>query len=75
MSELDGNPAIGAWNSRRPNLHTVAGFSGYGMMHSPAAARGIAELIVRGRHQTIDLARLGYERVERNEPYPEKGIL
>ncbi len=75
VNELDGNPVIGAWNSRLSNLYTVAGFSGHGMMHAPAAARGIAELIIHGQFNTIDLTRLGYERVENNQPYPELGIL
>src|SRR5690606_23114448 len=75
VNELDGNPVIGAWNSRMPNLYTVAGFSGHGMMHAPAAGRGIAELIIHGQFQTIDLSRLGYERVEKHAPYPELGIL
>jgi FAD-dependent oxidoreductase domain-containing protein 1 len=44
-------------------------------MHAPAAARAIAELITTGRFQTIDLTRLGYERVERNTPYAEQGII
>lgn len=75
VNELDGNPVIGAWNSRLPNLYTVAGFSGHGMMHAPAAGRGMAELIVHGHYNTIDLTQLGYERVEANKPYPETGIL
>ncbi|MFT4063992.1 NAD(P)/FAD-dependent oxidoreductase [Paraburkholderia sp.] len=75
QNELDGNPVIGAWNARLKNLYTVAGFSGHGMMHSPAAGRGIAELIVDGAFQTIDLTRLGYERVEANAPYRELGII
>jgi FAD-dependent oxidoreductase domain-containing protein 1 len=61
--------------SQVPNLYTVAGFSGHGMMHAPAAGRAIAELVLHGRYQTIDLGRLGYERVEANEPYAEEGIL
>ncbi|MGI9026949.1 MAG: NAD(P)/FAD-dependent oxidoreductase, partial [Burkholderiaceae bacterium] len=73
--ELDGNPIIGAWNSRLFNLYTVAGFSGHGMMHAPAAGRAIAELIVHGRFEMIDLTRLGYERVEADRPYREAGIL
>jgi len=73
--ELDGNPVIGRWNNGRANLYTVAGFSGHGMMHAPAAGRAIAELMVRGSFQTIDLTEFGYERVERNEPRPEAGIL
>jgi glycine/D-amino acid oxidase-like deaminating enzyme len=73
--DLDGNPIIGRWNRGLANLYTVAGFSGHGMMHAPAAGRGIAELMLTGAFQTIDLTRLGYERVERNQPYPETGIL
>lgn len=73
--ELDGNPIIGRWTSRLGNLYTVAGFSGHGMMHAPAAGRAIAELITHGRFETIDLSRLGYERVEANAPYTEVGIL
>jgi FAD-dependent oxidoreductase domain-containing protein 1 len=75
VNELDGNPVIGAWNSRLSNLYTVSGFSGHGMMHAPAAGRGVAELIVYGQFRTLDLSRLGYERVERSEPYSERGIL
>jgi FAD-dependent oxidoreductase domain-containing protein 1 len=75
VNELDGNPVIGAWNSKLPNLYTVSGFSGHGMMHAPAASRGIAELITHGQFRTLDLTRLGYERVERAEPYSERGIL
>lgn len=74
QNELDGNPVIGRW-SRVPNLYTVAGFSGHGMMHAPAAGRAIAELVVHGRHQTLDLGRLGFERIEANAPYAEEGIL
>lgn len=71
--ELDGNPVIGA--TPIGNFYANSGFSGHGMMHAPAAGRGIAELIVHGRFQTIDLTRLGYERVRRGEPYREAGIL
>ena len=72
--ELDGNPIIGRWSNGRANLYTVAGFSGHGMMHAPAAGRAIAELIVKGRFQTIDLTKFGYERVENDAPCPEIGI-
>jgi glycine/D-amino acid oxidase-like deaminating enzyme len=75
QSELDGNPIIGRWNDGLANLYTAAGFSGHGMMHAPAAGRGIAELIAQGRFTTIDLTRLGYERVAANAPYREAGIL
>ncbi|MDQ6917201.1 MAG: FAD-binding oxidoreductase [Pseudomonadota bacterium] len=74
QNELDGNPVIGRWN-RAPNLYTVAGFSGHGMMHAPAAGRAIAELVVHREYRSLDLSRFGYERVEANAPYPERGIL
>jgi FAD-dependent oxidoreductase domain-containing protein 1 len=75
QNELDGNPVIGAWNNKLKNLYTAAGFSGHGMMHAPAAGRGIAELINYGEFKTIDLTNLGYERIENNQPYAEAGIL
>lgn len=75
LNTLDGNPVIGKWTGGAENLFVVAGFSGHGMMHAPAAGRGIAELITKGSFQTIDLSRLGYERVVAQEPYRELGIL
>ena len=75
VNELDGNPVIGAWTTGAPNLYTVAGFSGHGMMHAPAAGRGIAELIVHGAYQTLDLSRFGYHRIVDDKPYAEAGIL
>jgi FAD-dependent oxidoreductase domain-containing protein 1 len=73
--ELDGNPIIGRWDRGLKNFHVVAGFSGHGLMHAPAAGRAIAELIVQGSYQTIDLTRLGYGRVADAAPYRERGIL
>lgn len=73
--ELDGNPIIGNWRGKLDNFYVIGGFSGHGMMHAPAAGRGLAELIVKGGYQTLDLSRFGYARIERNEPYREAGIL
>lgn len=71
--ELDGNPIIGATSIA--NFYALGGFSGHGMMHAPAAGRALAELIVQGRFESIDLTRLGYARVVRGEAYREAGIL
>lgn len=73
--ELDGNPIIGNWKGRFGNFFVSAGFSGHGMMHAPAAGRAIAELILKGHQETIDLSRFSYRRVEKNEAYRENGIL
>lgn len=75
QNELDGNPVIGPWTGGLANLYTVAGFSGHGMMHAPAAGRAVAELILHGDYRTLDLTRLGYRRVIDAEPYREDGIL
>jgi FAD-dependent oxidoreductase domain-containing protein 1 len=75
QNELDGNPVIGPWTGGLANLYTVAGFSGHGMMHAPAAGRAVAELILHGGYRTLDLTRLGFERVAEAQPYPEEGIL
>ena len=45
------------------------------MMHAPAAGRAIAERIIHGEDRSIDLSRLGYERVVNDAPYAERGIV
>ena len=75
QNELDGNPVIGRWSRQMNNFYVVAGFSGHGMMHAPAAGRAIAELIVHGRFETLDLTRFGYQRIADQAPYPERGIV
>jgi hypothetical protein len=44
-------------------------------MHAPAAGRAIAELVLRGRFETLDLSALGYARIAANRPYQERGII
>jgi glycine/D-amino acid oxidase-like deaminating enzyme len=69
-NRLDGNPVLGR-HPERDNLYFITGFSGHGVQHAPAAGRAIAELILHGEYRSLDLARFGYERVIRGEPYPE----
>jgi glycine/D-amino acid oxidase-like deaminating enzyme len=57
------------------NFYLACGFSGHGLMHAPAVGRALAELIVEGRFVTIDLSRMGYQRVLDAAPYREKGII
>ena len=73
--ELDGNMILGNWPGRLDNFHVACGFSGHGLMHAPAVGRALAELAVKGRFETLDLARLGYQRVLDNAPYAELGII
>jgi len=53
------------------NFLVAAGFSGHGLMQSPAVGRALSELIEHGEYRTLDLSRFGYERVIRNEPLIE----
>ena len=71
---LDQNAIIGA-HPQVGNFYFANGFSGHGLQQGPAAGNAIAELIVHGAYQNIDLARLGYGRVARNEPLFEKNVI
>jgi glycine/D-amino acid oxidase-like deaminating enzyme len=73
--ELDGNMILGNWPGSLDNFYVACGFSGHGLMHAPAVGRALAELIVKGRYDTIDLSRMGYQRVLDNAPYGETGII
>ncbi|NXQ35858.1 FXRD1 protein, partial [Alaudala cheleensis] len=71
---FDQNPVLGP-HPRLENLFTAAGFSGHGLQHAPAAGRAVAELVMRGRYETLDLRRLGWDRLVDGEPLPEKGVI
>jgi glycine/D-amino acid oxidase-like deaminating enzyme len=75
QNELDGNVIIGPWTGGLRNFYLVAGFSGHGLMHAPGCGRAIAELILDGSYQTIDLGRFGWQRVLDGVPYRETGII
>ena len=68
---LDHNAVIGP-HDYYGNLMFATGFSGHGVMHAPAAGRGIAEMITAGRYDTIDLAPLGWDRVRDRRPLIER---
>ena len=51
--------AGGNWAGGLDNVFMAVGFSGHGIMHAPAAGRGVAELILDGCYSTMDLTRFG----------------
>ena len=64
---------------RHPDLRNLLlcnGFSGHGIQQAPAAGRAVSELILEGRFApgSIDLSRLGFERVLRKEPLFEAEV-
>ena len=50
----DGLPIAGR-DDRLENLFVISGFNGHGIMHGPALARALAELIILGRPTELDL--------------------
>ena len=57
------------------NFYFINGFSGHGIQQSPAAGRAISELILDGKFASIDLTRLGFQRVLQNSPMSEKNVI
>lgn len=75
QNDFDGNVIIGPGADGLTNFHLLAGFSGHGLMHSPGCGRAMAELLLTGRYQSIDMTRLGWQRVANGQPLPETGII
>jgi FAD-dependent oxidoreductase domain-containing protein 1 len=74
MCLLDHNAIVG----RVPGLsngYLAAGFSGHGLQQSPAVGRGLAELILQGGYQTLDLSALGCQRVVSGQPLLERNVI
>jgi glycine/D-amino acid oxidase-like deaminating enzyme len=70
---FDQNGIIGRHPTVK-NFYFGNGFSGHGIQQGPATGNAIAELICHGEYRTMDLARMGYERIMRKEPLYEKNI-
>ena len=66
VNTLDGNGIIGEWPGLT-GLFLANGFSGHGFQHCHAVGRHLAELIL-GRQPSLDLSRLGPQRIIDNEP-------
>lgn len=56
------------------NFYFATGFSGHGIQQAPAVGRAIAELIIDGKFQTIDLTRLSFNRLLEDKPMLELRI-
>ena len=75
QNDFDGNVIIGPGLDKLENFHLLAGFSGHGLMHAPGCGRAMAELLLTGGYESIDLTRLGWQRILDNKPLRERGII
>jgi FAD-dependent oxidoreductase domain-containing protein 1 len=66
QNRLDANGVLGRWPGM-DSLYLATGFSGHGFQQCHAVSRHIAELIC-GRTPSLDLTRLGPERIISGEP-------
>jgi len=74
MNLFDHNALVGAVPGMS-NVWLANGFSGHGLQQSPAVGRGLAELIVAGQFQTLDLGDLAPVRLVDRRPLVEKNVV
>ena len=71
---LDQNMILGA-HPDVDNLLFANGFSGHGLQHAPAVGRALSELVLHGGYRSLELSRLGWERVLRRHPLRELNVV
>ena len=73
INYFDHNAFLGA-HPALSGLLFANGFSGHGLQHSPATGRALMELIVFGGYRSLDLSRLGLQRLLDNQPIRENMV-
>ena len=74
-NQFDETLIIGPWVGGLDDFYVACGSSGHGLQHAPAIGRAVAELLLHGGYETLDLSRLGYRRIIDDEPLFEAGIV
>jgi glycine/D-amino acid oxidase-like deaminating enzyme len=70
----DHQPIIGAL-AQTPGFIQCVGFGGHGLMHAPAAAQSVAELVVEGQCRSFDISPFRPDRFSAGRLEPETAIL
>ncbi|MCM3757271.1 FAD-binding oxidoreductase [Sporosarcina aquimarina] len=71
---VDQNAIIGE-HPQMKGYYVALGFSGHGMQQAPGVGLGLAELICKGRYETLDLSPLRVERFAENDLVLEDAIV
>ena len=71
---LDQNALLGPY-PERSNFYAMNGFSGHGLQQSPAVGRGIAEHVLSGGWQSLDLSDLCVGRVGLDRAFAEQAVV
>lgn len=74
MNTFDHNALLGL-HGACDNLVFANGFSGHGLQQCPAVGRGLAEWMLTGRYQSLDLSPLSIGRIARNAPLLERNVI
>ncbi len=69
----DGHPIIGPCEVE--GLLLAAGFSGHGFQHAPVVGRLLAEVVTRGRAETVDVSELSLGRFARGRLVAETHVV
>ncbi|MGG0644577.1 FAD-dependent oxidoreductase [Sporosarcina gallistercoris] len=71
---IDQNAIIGE-HPMMKGYYVALGFSGHGMQQAPGVGLGLAELICKGKYETLDLTPLRVERFAENDLVLEDAIV
>ena len=71
---FDQNLIIGN-HPYRNNFYMACGSSGHGIQHAVPIGLAVAELIIEGKYENIDLSRLSFDRVVEDAPLYESNIV
>jgi glycine/D-amino acid oxidase-like deaminating enzyme len=74
MNTFDHNAILGPHHSLT-NFLFMNGFSGHGMQQAPVIGRAIAELILLGRFDALDISDLLFTRIAENRPLREANVI
>jgi FAD-dependent oxidoreductase domain-containing protein 1 len=74
MNIFDHNAVLGP-HPLLENFLFMNGFSGHGMQQAPVIGRAIAELILHGRFETLDLSELLFSRIAEGRAVHEANVI